>query len=107
MFNYKQQLLQKQTEVHCDDGRCTNKLKRNLTFTRVIGHELDIPGAVEWQMYREKNEECWVCDRKIYTIFFWSPLYAGLAGKSVELTSEEEKAIKSAIFMNRDTNLER
>ena len=36
------------TDIHYDDGRCTNKLERNLTFTRVIGHNLDMPGAIEW-----------------------------------------------------------
>ena len=73
----------------------------------MIGHKLDMPGAIEWQMHRQKNQECWVCDKKIYTFFFWSPLYAEMAATSVDLTPEEEHLVKSAVFMNRETNLER
>lgn len=43
-------------------------------FTRQLGHKSELPGAGQWCMLsRYKTEQCWVCDKHIYTILFWSP----------------------------------
>ena len=39
------------TEIQYEDGSLSNKTNRNLIFTRVIGHKMDIPGSSEWHMY--------------------------------------------------------
>ena len=90
-----------------EDGSLSNKTNRNLIFTRVIGHSLDIPGSSEWHMHTQHNKQCWVCDRKAYTFFFWSPLFAEYEAPKAALTEREQARIKSHIFMNRETNLER
>lgn len=42
-------------------------------FQRVLGHKAEMPGSGQWQMLTEKADECWICDRHIYTLLFWSP----------------------------------
>ena len=58
-------------------------------------------------MHNGCNRQCWVCERKVYTFFFWSPLYAEFERRRIALTEGEEEIIKAHIFTNRDTNLER
>lgn len=107
LFHLKQLNQQKMTEMPFEDGSLSNKNSRNLIFTRIIGHTMDMPGFSEWHMHTEHSKECWVCDRKIYTFFFWSPTFAEIESQKIALTPKEEEIIRNKIFMNRETNLER
>jgi hypothetical protein len=42
-----------------------------LVFNRYLGHKQDIPGSAQWRMLND-SEKCWICERHIYCVFFWS-----------------------------------
>jgi hypothetical protein len=47
-----------------------------LTLTRITGHRIDIPGAGRWKICNQRSQkthgDCWICDCKPYTLFFWN-----------------------------------
>jgi len=46
-------------------------------MTRNIGHKEDIPGSGQWRIITDElpgRNECWVCDRKVYSVIFWNEL---------------------------------
>jgi len=48
-----------------------------LVVTRNIGHKEDIPGSGQWRMITKDipgHNECWVCDRHVYSLIFWNEL---------------------------------
>jgi hypothetical protein len=54
-------------------GKLSDNRQRHFIITRKIGHHIDIPGSDNWQLHCDKLEQCFVCDRKQYTFFIWSP----------------------------------
>lgn len=54
-------------------GMINNAQQRNFILTRKLGHKYDIPGSNEWQAFTESHYQCYICDRKIYSLFLWSP----------------------------------
>lgn len=64
-----------------------------------------MPGQSDWQISRESSQECWVCDRKQFVFFFWSPEFGELDRDKVAwLTSDDKAKIMESVFMDRDTN---
>ena len=51
----------------------SNVFNENLIFHRWLGHKLEIPGSAQWRMLDKKDSDCWVNERWVYTLFFWSP----------------------------------
>lgn len=45
-------------------------LTRNLGFSKVM------PGADEWQLRSQEKNACWVCDKWVQTVVFWSRPFA-------------------------------
>ena len=51
--------------------------EKTLIFSRKLGHKIDIPGSGQWKMVTgetKRDNECWVCDRQVYTLIFWNEL---------------------------------
>lgn len=48
----------------------------HLTLTRIRGHKRDLPGSGRWKIRNERSRtphgDCWICDCKPYTLFFWN-----------------------------------
>jgi len=42
-----------------------------------------MPGACQWKMIDEAHEDCWICDREVYTLIFWSPVIGRFEMKKV------------------------
>ena len=72
-FLFKSLLREKEAMTPIDDAKLSRDHKRHFMVSRVIGHDLYMPGASSWQISRESQQECWVCDRKQFTFIFWSP----------------------------------
>lgn len=70
---YKQLKMEKEASLPLDDAKISRDHRRHFMLSRILGHELDIPGASEWEIHKESAQECWVCDRKQFTFFIWSP----------------------------------
>ena len=70
---YKSLLIEKEPMMPINDGKISRDHKRHFMFQRILGHEFEMPGASEWQISKDSAQECWVCDRKQFTFFFWSP----------------------------------
>ena len=45
-----------------DDGAEDDHLNRQMIYTRILGHSLEMPGSSGWQLMRDKKSQCWVCD---------------------------------------------
>ena len=46
---------------------------RRLVLHRKLGHRFSVPGAGQWRILTdETDEQCWICDRQILTIFVWN-----------------------------------
>jgi PP-loop superfamily ATP-utilizing enzyme len=45
-----------------------------------------MPGSSEWQLFKQNEDECYICDRKIYTIFFWSPAIGKIEESDIGLS---------------------
>lgn len=58
----------------------------------------DIPGSQEWQLYTDSHSDCYICDRRIYTLFLWSPTCEMPIGiKNLKLTRKEFQVIADCI----------
>ena len=52
-----------------------------LIITRMLGHKEEMPGSGRWRVITKENigqNECWVCDRKIYSLIFWNELIGNI-----------------------------
>jgi hypothetical protein len=47
---------------------------------------MDIPGSDKWKLV-EDEDCCWICDNRIFTLFFWSET---TGQKAIEKQSEQE-----------------
>ena len=102
---YKSLLIEKEPAISQDDGKISRDHKRHFSVSRVIGHDLEMPGAIEWQVNRDSAQQCWVCDRKQFTFFFWSPEFGQYDQSKVAWLGQEEKdKILSTICVDRDTS---
>lgn len=55
---------------------------RLCVLTRFNGHKGEMPGSPgQWQMFQGQHEECWVCDKWIFSLVFFNP--ARLESKSL------------------------
>jgi len=77
---------------------------RHFILTRKINHNLEIPGSAEWYLYKDKCSSCYICDRKIYTVFFWSPTIGRIEGYDTGLSSEDQYKIAKIILKDREIN---
>eukprot|EP00347_Sterkiella_histriomuscorum_P002614 403367462 len=75
------QLTQRKNVIDSTNLQHVNPPLENqkLIFQRYLGHKEDIPGIGQWQMLTSQNPndspaccECWVCNKYIYTLIFWS-----------------------------------
>jgi hypothetical protein len=82
-------IREKEALTSFDDAKISRDHKRHFMVSRSIGHDLDIPGSSNWQISRDSQQECWVCDRKQYTFFIWSPEF-GEFEQNKELLSSHE-----------------
>ena len=51
--------------------------KNILVISRLIGHKDDMPGSGRWNFFQQSIKEtndCWICDKQIYTLIFWNQL---------------------------------
>ena len=88
-----------------DDAKISRDHERHFMVSRVLGHELDIPGASEWQVNRTSAQQCWFCQRKQFVFFFWSPEYGDSDKRSCSwLTNEDKDKIATTVFLDRHTN---
>ena len=81
-----------------------NLPERHFILTRKIGHEFEMPGSQEWVVHRDSCQSCYICDRKLYTVFFWSPEIGSIEADQVGLTPELKYRILQVIFKDRDRN---
>ena len=94
----KQIVAHKRTEQNSKIVQDTEK--ETLIFTRLLGHKDDIIGGGQWKMItdaKKGHNECWVCDRKIYSIIFWN--------KEIGLMAEAEVPLEDQKFLVQ--NIER
>lgn len=42
-------------------------------FTRLLGHKYLLPGSGRWLIMTSPKDECWICKKYVYSMFFWSP----------------------------------
>ena len=78
-----------------------------MILTRKLGHRTDIPGGKEWRAFTNSQDECYICDRKIYSLFVWSPEIGIIGDAQINLTDAQKRKIAKLILMNRETNLKR
>ena len=52
-FAYKTMMKEKEAVVPLDDGKISRDHGRHFMVSRVLGHDLDMPGASEWQVHRD------------------------------------------------------
>ena len=55
--------------------------RSTLIITRMLGHKEEMPGSGRWRVITKENigqNECWVCDRKIYSLIFWNELIGNI-----------------------------
>jgi len=48
-----------------------------MIISRNLGHKEEIPGSGQWRVITADlpgYNECWVCDRTIYSLIFWNQL---------------------------------
>lgn len=80
--------------THSKIEELNNAQKRHLILTRKRGHEYDIPGSKEWHMYTDAHSDCYICDRRVYTVFLWSPTYdLPITIKNLNLSREDYQVI--------------
>lgn len=51
--------------------------RQTLVISRNLGHKEDMPGSGQFHVHTSKvlhNNNCWVCDKKIYSMIFWNQL---------------------------------
>lgn len=70
-------------------------------MTRKLGHELEIPGSAKWRLYTDNTAQCYVCDHKVFALFFWAPEIGMLQGDETGLTELEKEKISNIIFQER------
>ena len=46
-------MKEKEAVVPLDDGKISRDHGRHFMVSRVLGHDLDMPGASEWQVHRD------------------------------------------------------
>jgi hypothetical protein len=68
-----------------------------------MGHQFEIPGSENWQLFTQATHECWVCDKKIYTFVFWSETHG--THYMIDLTEDEKRAVCERILYNRENNI--
>ena len=100
----KQVKLDKRNEVHMQADQVDDAQGRHFILTRQLGHSLEMPGSQEWQLFRESTSQCYVCDHRIYALFFWSPEIGNLDGFDCGLTPQEQSQIAKIILTKRETN---
>ena len=44
----------------------------DMSIHRVLGHIDRMPGCGRWRMETQQGDNCWVCDRWMYTLYFWN-----------------------------------
>ena len=102
---FKNMLAEKEAVIPVDDAKMDRDHKRHFLVTRVLGHELDMPGSSEWQVSNVSAQQCWFCDRKQFTFFFWSPEFGMHDMKKLDwLTPQDKDKIIKTVFIDRDTN---
>ena len=85
----------------------TNVQTRQFILTRKLGHEVEIVGSQHWQVHKESWDQCYVCDRKIYSVFFWSPQLGKIEGAELELSQDEKYRIARYVLSDRQINHQR
>ena len=50
---FKNNLIEKEASIPMDDAKVDRDHKRHFMVTRVLGHDLDMPGASDWQVSNE------------------------------------------------------
>ena len=63
---------QKKLEQAYEEADATSSV---LLISRKLGHKDDIPGSGRWKVFTERKigeNDCYICDRQIYSIVFWS-----------------------------------
>jgi hypothetical protein len=88
-------------------GDMTNVQTRQFILTRKLGHEVEIVGSQHWQVHKESWDQCYVCDRKIYSVFFWSPQLGKIEGAELELSQDEKYRIARYVLSDRQINHQR
>ena len=78
-----------------------NENTNKLIFQRWVGHKPDIPGSGQWQMLTEKHDQCWVCDKWIYGIVFWSPNVSNQTQIDIEYF-EKTKILEQIGLLNKN-----
>ena len=73
---------------------------RQLILTRVLGHNIEMPGAETWQIVR-RSSDCWICNRNIFTLFFWSPEIGRVDGEEIGLKAAEKMKLAEYILKNQ------
>ena len=68
---------------------------------------MEIPGSNNWILHKESWDQCYICDRKIYSIFFWSPEIGMIEGYDCGMTPDEQYRIASFILEKRETSMRR
>lgn len=95
----KQLMTEKRLETHSKNlGDVNNPQSRHFILTRKLGHHLEIPGSSDWTLHKENYSQCYICDRKIYTVFFWSPTIGKIEGYDVGLTTDQQYRIANYVL---------
>lgn len=79
-------------------GDMANVQTRQFILTRKLGHEVEIVGSQNWVVHKESWDQCYVCDRKIYSVFFWSPQLGKIEGAELGLTPDEKYRIAKYVL---------
>lgn len=80
----------KRVETGAREG--ARSLRQTLIFTRFLGHTVDIPGSAQWKMITAQpkgHNDCWVCDRHIYSLIFWNKRIGAIGVQQVPREDQE------------------
>jgi hypothetical protein len=49
--------------------------EKEFAITRFLGHKFEMPGSAQWRILTAQSQDkasCFVCDKHVYTLIFWS-----------------------------------
>ena len=76
----------------------TEETKQQLIFTRQLGHKENMPGSGQWRMIDDDTQDCWVCDRVVYSLIFWNEEIGQFLVSKVDQADQEYLVTKIEEF---------
>jgi hypothetical protein len=105
IWKSKRQSIFNTTGKTVHDSEDQGRDEKLLIFQRMVGHKEEMPGSGQWKILTEKGDQCWICDKHIYSLIFWSPSIGH--SMQIDLDDGEKNRIISQIeIINHENEME-